>query len=417
MSLGAIDFGLIVDGAVIIVENCLRRLAERQHALGRPLSCSERLHEVQVASAEVRRPAMFGEAVIITVYLPILTLTGIEGKMFQPMALTVVFALVTASILSLTFVPAMVALCIRGQVREQDSLPCGWPNAPMRRCCVWPCAGSVVLLAVAACAGALLLFGRLGQEFVPTLDEHDIAIEILRIPSTSLTQSTQMQLQVEKTLSTFPEVAVVFSKTGTAEMATDPVPPNSSDAFVILKPRAQWPEPDKPKRALLRRMEAFLERLPGNSYEFSQPIQIRFNELLAGVRSDVAVKVYGDDVAQMQRTADAIARVLQSVPGAADVKIEQTTGLPVLHVRIDRAALARYGLHVADVQEVVAIAVGGREAGLVFEGDRRFALVVRLPEPLRQNLEALRALPLPLPRRDDDDRVPRLPSSVLLRSP
>ena len=221
-------------------------------------------------------------------------------------------------------------------------------------------------------------------------------------------QSTQMQLQVEKTLSTFPEVAIVFSKTGIAEMATDPVPPNSSDAFVILKPRAQWPEPDKPKRALLRRMEAFLERLPGNSYEFTQPIQIRFNELLAGVRSDVAVKVYGDDFAQMQRTADAIARVLQSVPGAADVKIEQTTGLPVLHVRIDRAAIARYGLSMADVQEVVAIAVGGREAGLVFEGDRRFALMVRLPEPLRQNLEALQALPLPLPRRESEDRTPRL---------
>ena len=269
----------------------------------------------------------------------------------------------------------------------------------------------VILLTVVACVGALLLLGRLGQEFVPTLDEHDIAIEILRIPSTSLTQSTQMQLQVENILSTFAEVAVVFSKTGTAEMATDPVPPNSSDAFVILKHRAQWPEPDKPKRALLRRMEAFLERLPGNSYEFSQPIQIRFNELLAGVRSDVAVKVYGDDMAQMQRTAAAIARILQSVPGAADVKIEQTTGLPVLHIRIDRMALARYGLNVADVQEVVVIAVGGREAGLVFEGDRRFALVVRLPESLRQNLEALRTLPLLLLRREHDDRVPRLTSA------
>jgi cobalt-zinc-cadmium resistance protein CzcA len=413
MSLGAIDFGLIVDGTVIIVENCLRHLAERQHALGRPLSSSERLHAVQVASAEVRRPALFGEAVIIMVYLPILTLTGIEGKMFQPMALTVVFALVAASILSLTFVPAMVALCIRGQVRAGDNLPMWLAKqtyAPVLRLALrrrW----LLVLLAVATCAGALLLCGRLGQEFVPTLDEHDIAIEILRIPSTSLTQSTQMQLQVEHTLSTFPEVAVVFSKTGTAEMATDPVPPNSSDAFVILKPRAQWPEPDKPKRALLRRMEAFLERLPGNSYEFSQPIQLRFNELLAGVRSDVAVKVYGDRFDAMRDTAEAIARVLQSVPGSADVKVEQTTGLPVLQVRIDRAAIARYGLSIADVQEVVAIAVGGREAGLVFEGDRRFALVVRLPEPLRHNLDALRALPLPLPPRESD----RSPRTVSLR--
>jgi heavy metal efflux system protein len=410
MSLGAIDFGLIVDGTVIIVENCLRRLAERQRALGRPLSVSERLYEVQMASTEVRRPAMFGEAVIITVYLPILTLTGVEGKMFQPMALTVVCALVAASILSLTFVPAMVALSIRGQVREQDSLPIRLAKrayAPVLHVALrgrW----LVVLLAVAACVGALLLFGRLGHEFVPTLDEHDIAIEILRIPSTSLTQSTQMQLQVEQTLSTFPEVAVVFSKTGTAEMATDPVPPNSSDAFVILKPRVQWPEPDKPKRALLRRMEAFLERLPGNSYEFSQPIQLRFNELLAGVRSDVAVKVYGDSFQAMQETAEAVARVLQGVPGAADVRVEQTTGLPVLHVRIDRAAIARYGLSMADVQEVVAIAVGGREAGLVFEGDRRFALVVRLPEALRQHIETLRTLPIPLPRPESADRAPRL---------
>jgi cobalt-zinc-cadmium resistance protein CzcA len=410
MSLGAIDFGLIVDGTVIIVENCLRRLAARQHALGRPLSLSERLHEVQVASAEVRRPALFGEAVIITVYLPMLTLTGVEGKMFQPMALTVVFALVAASILSLTFVPAMVALCIRGQVREGDNLPVRLAKrayAPLLRLALrlrW----LVVLLAVAVCTGTLLLFGHLGQEFMPTLDEHDIAIEILRIPSTSLTQSTQMQLQVERTLSTFPEVAVVFSKTGTAEMATDPVPPNSSDAFVVLKPRVQWPEPDTPKRALLRRMEAFLERLPGNSYEFTQPIQMRFNELLAGVRSDVAVKVYGDSLPAMRATAEAIAHVLQSVPGAADVRVEQTTGLPVLSVQVDRAAIARYGLSVADVQEVVAIAVGGREAGLVFEGDRRFALVVRLPEHLRQHLETLRALPIPLPRQESTDRMSRL---------
>ena len=412
MSLGAIDFGLIVDGAVIIVENCLRHLAERQHVLGRPLNVAERLHTVWVASAEVRRPAMFGEAVIITVYLPILTLTGVEGKMFQPMALTVIFALVAASILSLTFVPAMVALCVRGQVRERDNLLVRLAKrvyAPVLR---WALRLRylVVLLGVVACGGALLLFGRLGQEFIPTLDEHDIAMEILRIPSTSLTQSTQMQLQIEKTLGTFPEVAVVFSKTGTAEMATDPMPPNGADAFVVLKPRAQWPEPDKPKRALLRRMEAFLERLPGNSYEFTQPIQMRFNELLAGVRSDVAVKVYGDSFNEMRGTAEAIARVLQSVPGAADVKVEHTTGLPVLHVRIDRAAMARYGLSIADVQEVVAVAVGGREAGLVFEGDRRFALVVRLPEHVRQNLEALRALPIPLPRRENDDRSPRVAS-------
>jgi cobalt-zinc-cadmium resistance protein CzcA len=304
----------------------------------------------------------------------------------------------------------MVALCIRGQVQEQDNLlirlakrayaPVLWLALRLRY--------GVVLLAVATCVGAALLFMHLGQEFVPTLDEQDVAIEILRIPSTGLAQSTQMQLQVEKTLVAFPEVAAVFSKTGTAEMASDPVPPNSSDAFVILKPRDQWPTPTEPKSALVRRLETAVEALPGNTYEFTQPIQLRFNELLAGVRSDVAVKVYGDDFDEMQTTAAAIARVLQGVHGAADVTVEQTAGLPVMNIRIDRAALARYGLNVSDVQNVVAIAVGGREAGLVFEGDRRFPLVVRLPERLRQNLEALSALPVPLLRQENGSRLTRM---------
>jgi heavy metal efflux system protein len=409
MSLGAIDFGLIVDGAVIIVENCLRHLAERQHALGRSLTLSERLHEVRVASAEVRRPALYGEAVLIAVYLPILTLTGVEGKMFQPMALTVVFALVAASLLSMTFVPAMVALCMRGHVREGDNLFMRGAKrlyAPVVRFAV-RLRYVVVPVAVAAFAGSLVLFGRLGQEFVPTLDEHDVLIQPIRIPSISLTQATKMQFQVEKTLRTFPEVAFVFSRTGTAELASDPMPINISDTFVILKPRGEWPNPDEPKSALIGRMETVLKTLPGNNYEFTQPIQMRFNELIAGVRSDVAVKVYGDHFADMQRTAAGIARALQGIPGAADVKIEQTTGVPVLQVRMNRGALARYGVQAATVQEVVAIAVGGREAGLVFEGDRRFPILVRLPEHVRHNLDLLRTLPIPLPHQEKDSKPQR----------
>jgi cobalt-zinc-cadmium resistance protein CzcA len=403
MSLGALDFGLIVDGAVIIVENCLRHLAERQRALGRLLTQRERLHEVWVATREMIQPSVFGQAIIITVYLPILSLTGIEGKMFTPMAMTVIFALVAAFVLSLTFVPAMVVLCIRGRVTEQENVLvrlAKWVYAPVLRLAL-QLRFVIVPLALAAFVGAVLLFGTLGQEFVPTLDEQDIAAHAMRIPSTALTQSLHMQLQVEKTLSALPEVALVFSKTGTAEMASDPMPPNVSDTFIILKPRAQWPHPDEPKSALIQRMEAALEEVPGNNYEFTQPIQMRFNELISGVRSDVAIKVYGDDFDAMQTTAAALAGVLQEIPGAADVKVEQTTGLPILSVRIDRAAIARYGLNVADVQDVVAIAVGGREAGLVFEGDRRFPLVVRLPENLRQNLDALAALRIPLPPQEN----------------
>src|SRR5215510_12064025 len=409
MSLGALDFGLIVDGAVIIVENCLRHLAEQQYALGRLLTRRERLHEVWLATREMIQPSVFGQAIIITVYLPILSLTGVEGKMFTPMAMTVIFALVAAFVLSLTFVPAMVALCIRGRVTEQENILvrlAKWVYAPVLRLAL-RLRYVVVPLAVAAFVGAVLLFGTLGQEFVPTLDEQDIAAHAMRIPSTALTQSLQMQSQVEKALSAFPEVALVFAKTGTAEMASDPMPPNVSDTFIILKPRDQWPNPDEPKSALIQRMEEALEEVPGHNYEFTQPIQMRFNELISGVRSDVAIKVYGDDFNAMQNAAAAIAQVLQSVPGAADVKVEQTTGLPILSVLIDRAAIARYGLNVADVQDVVAIAMGGQEAGLVFEGDRRFPLVVRLPESHRQNPDALATLRIPLPHQENGSKPTR----------
>jgi len=399
MSLGALDFGLIVDAAVIIVENCLRHLSEVQQAKGRPLTLDERLHEVMVATKQVRQASMFGEAIIIVVYMPILSLTGIEGKMFHPMAATVILALASAFVLSLTFVPAMVALVFRGDVAEKENrfMHAAKTGYTLLLAAVLRRPVRVVAVAAVAFAGALWLFTRLGQEFVPTLDEKNLAVQSLRIPSTSLTQSLAMQGQVEETVGRFPEVDHAFGKTGTAELATDPMPPNVSDTIVILKPQENWPEPDKPKAELIGQLEKALEQLPGNQYEFTQPIQMRFNELIAGVRSDVAVKLYGDEFAVLQPLAQRIGRLLRGVPGAADVKVEQTSGLPILSVVIDRAAIARYGLNIADVQDVVAVAVGGRSAGLVFEGDRRYALVVRLPEALRGDLTALRQLPIPLP--------------------
>ncbi|MCC6424140.1 MAG: CusA/CzcA family heavy metal efflux RND transporter [Phycisphaerales bacterium] len=438
LSLGAIDFGLIVDGSVILVENCLRRLAERQHELGRKLTLRERLDTVFVASKQVRSATAFGEAIIITVYLPILALTGIEGKMFRPMAITVIFALTAAFVLSLTFVPAMLALVMRGKIKEKENFLirlAKWAYEPTVRLAVrwrW----GVVGVAASAFVLSMALFARLGQEFVPTLDEQDIAMHAIRIPSTGITQSTKMQMEVEKAISAIPEVEFVFSKTGTAEMAADPMPANVSDAFVILKPKDQWraesqmqelieqledesepahedhqsgehedehehaPLPEGHKGKLIRLIELTVGRLAGNNYEFTQPIQMRFNELISGVRSDVAVKVYGDDFERMQQSAVRIAKVLEGVQGAADVKVEQTEGLPMLQVEIDREAISRHGLNVADVQEVIAAAVGGQEAGQVFEGDRRFDVVVRLPEGLRGDVSELANLPIPLPTGD-----------------
>ena len=364
MSLGAIDFGLIVDGAVIIIENCLRRLGEKQHELGRLLTLTERLQEVMAASKEMIQPTVFGQAIIITVYVPILSLTGVEGKMFHPMAMTVILALVSAFILSMTFVPAMVAIFVRGRVKEKQNLLMRIAERayePSLKLAI-EYKFTVVLAAVAVFAASLLLFGRLGQEFVPTLDEKDLLVQPARIPSTSLTQSTEMQLEVEKTIKAFPEVAFVYSKTGTAEMANDPMPPNLSDTFVILKPREQWPDPDEPKQELIERLEKELKILPGNNYEFTQPIQMRFNELIAGVRSDVAVKVYGDTFEDMVKTANIIAEVIRKVLGAADVKVEQTQGAPTIEVETDRSAISRYGLSMADVHDAVAIAVGGQRS-------------------------------------------------------
>jgi len=402
MSLGAIDFGIIIDGAVIIVENCLRILSQEQRRRGRLLSRAERFEAILAGSREVIRPSLFGTMIIAVVYLPVLTLTGVEGKMFAPMALTVLMALLGAALLSLTFVPAAVALLVTGKVAEEENIV----MRAARR--LYTPALDLALrwrVAMAGLAAFLVLVGavaasRMGGEFIPSLDEGDIALQAMRIPGTSLTQSVEMQKALEKAIRDFPEVREVASKIGTAEVATDPMPPNVADTFILLKPRAQWPDPGRSKADLVAAIEKRVEQVPGNNYEFTQPIQMRFNELISGVRTDLGIKVFGDDLDTLVDIAGRVQTVAQGIPGAADVKTEQVDGLPVLTVRLDRAALARYGINVADVQEIVEIAIGGKNAGFVFEGDRRFELVMRLPEHLRVDVDALGSLPIPLPTSD-----------------
>ena len=412
MSLGALDFGLIVDGSIIIIENCLRRLAERQHHEGRLLNLPERLHEVFEASKEMVRPTIFGQAIILLVFAPLLTFTGVEGKMFTPMAITVMFALVGAFLLSLTFVPAMVAILISGKVKEEDVGAIRWVKrhyAPLlEKILIAP--GKWVLAGVGTFILAGLLFMTLGQEFIPQLDEGDASMQALRIPSTSLDQSLDMQRRLERAISSLPEVAFIYSKTGTAEVATDPMPQNASDAFIILKPKSQWPAGVESKEDIIKRLEARMETLSGNSFEISQPIEMRFNELIAGVRGDVAIKLFGDNMDQLERTAADVASAVSKVNGTADLRVEQTGGFPTLEVQFNRDAISRYGLSLEEVANTVSAALGGREAGVVFEGDRRFDIVVRLPNPTRDNLDAIGALPIML---QDGGAGPR--TSVPLR--
>jgi len=398
MSLGALDFGLIVDGAVIIIENCLRRFGDRTHALGRAMTRAERFAETAAATAEVIRPSLFGLGIITAVYLPIFALTGVEGKMFHPMAITVVLALSGAMLLCLSFVPAAIALFLGGRVQEQENRLMAWLRRryqPLLDLALrrgrWMVAGALALV-----VGCGLLATRLGSEFVPNLDEGDVAMHAMRIPGTSLTQSVQMQQQIELRLLQFPEVAKVFSKIGTPEVASDPMPPSVADTFIMMKPRGQWPDPRKPRASLLAELEAAVEELPGNNYEFTQPIQMRMNELISGVRADVAVMLYGDDLDTLMDVGRRIEKVAAAVPGAADVRLEQTSGLPLLTVTPDRQKLAGYGLNPGQVQSTVATAVGGQVAGQLFEGDRRFDIVVRLPEELRQDPAALADLPVSL---------------------
>ncbi|MBV6422311.1 MAG: Cobalt-zinc-cadmium resistance protein CzcA [Steroidobacteraceae bacterium] len=400
MSLGALDFGLIVDGAVIIVESCLSRLAERQHRLGRALDTEERLHTVYMATREVFTPSLVSVLVVVLVNLPIFALTGVEGKMFHPMAFAVVTALLGALVLSLTFVPAALALALRGRVSEREN-----PIVAFLRRGYEPVLGAVlcapwVVVAVSSVLviGCALLATRLGTEFIPSLDEGDIALHALRIPGTGLEQAVGMQSQLERHLKARPEVARVFSKIGTAEVATDPMPPSVADTFVMLKPQEEWPGPSKTKAALVAELQAVAAGVPGSNYEFTQPIEMRFNELISGVRSDLAVKIHGEDLETLAALGEQVAALLERVPGAADIHVEQVAGLPMLSIHPKREALYRYGLNVADIQEVVGIALGGQTVGQIFEGDRRFDLVVRLPEHLRRDIAALERLPVPLPQ-------------------
>jgi cobalt-zinc-cadmium resistance protein CzcA len=403
MSLGALDFGLIVDGAVIIVENCLRRFGEQQARLGRVMSPDERFVLAARATAEVIRPSLFGVLIIAIVYLPIFTLTGVEGKMFHPMAFTVVIALASALVLSITFVPAAVATFVTGRVAESENAVVRWSRslyAPVLDVAInyrVPVAvGATVLVALSA-----LLASRLGSEFIPSLDEGDVALHALRIPGTSLSQAVQMQEALETRLKAFPEVDRVFAKIGTPDIATDPMPPSVADTFVMMKDRAAWPDPRKSKSELVEELEEAARAVPGNNYEFTQPIQMRFNELISGVRTDVAVKVYGDDLDELNRVAAEVETVVASIPGAADARVEQTTGLPLMTITPRRAALARYGITVSEFQSVVEVALGGKVVGQVFEGDRRFDLAVRLPEDLRSDPAFIARLPIPLPDASD----------------
>jgi cobalt-zinc-cadmium resistance protein CzcA len=399
MSLGALDFGLIVDGAVIIVENCIRQLAIAQRERGHVLSFSERLQITRSATREVLKPSTFGVAIIIIVYLPILTLTGVEGKMFRPMALTVSGALLSALLLSVTFVPAAVATFVSGKVQERDNWLMVIAHRGYKPLLKFALRARLLVVTAAGLllVGAGVLATNLGSEFLPTLDEGDVAMHALRIPGTSLSQAVSMQSILEEQIKALPEVSHVFSKIGTADIATEAVPPSVADTFIIMKPRIEWPDPRKPKAALIAEMEAAVARIPGSKYEFTQPIQMRFNELIAGVRSEVAVKIYGDDLDTLVDLGGSVETLLQSVAGNADVQSEQVTGLPMLSVTPNRARLARYGLNVADVQRTLTIAVGGRAAGQVFEGDRRFDVVVRLHDDRRENIDTIRRLPVTLP--------------------
>ena len=397
MSLGALDFGLLVDGAIIIVENCLRRLSQASNGKVPPVK--ERLALVYEATREVIRPALFGVFIITAVYLPIFALTGVEGKMFHPMAITVVIALISAMILSITFIPAAIALTFKGKVVEKE-------NVIMKASVslYQPILTFVLKARLAVITGAVVLVSfagiqstKLGSEFVPNLDEGDIAMHALRIPGTSLSQSVEMQKALEDRIKAMPEVERVFTKIGTPDVATDPMPPSVADNFIILKPRSDWPTSDKPKETLVKELEELVTPIPGNRYEFLQPIQMRFNELLAGVRAELAIKVFGDDFDTLTTLGKELEKAIQGVEGIRDIQVEQTKGLPVLTFDPKREQLALHGLSVADFQNQVAVAMGGEVTGKFYEGDKRFDIVVRLPEKQRQDVDALSQLPITLP--------------------
>ena len=415
MSLGALDFGLIVDGAVIIIENSIRRLSEAQKENGL-LPLKERLEIVFSATNEVIRPSLFGVIIITVVYIPLFSLTGVEGKMFHPMASTVVMALLSALVLSFTFIPAAIAIFMNGKVSEKESFIIRGAKSiyqPLLKAAIklrW----LVLVGAMALVSFAGWLATTLGSEFIPELNEGDIAMHAMRIPGTGLEQAIQMQKVLEERILEFPQVAKVFAKIGTPEVATDPMPPNVADNFIMLKPRSQWPDPTLTQSELVEQIEAAVRELPGNNYEFTQPIQMRFNELISGVRADLGIKVFGDDLDQLLESSNEILEVIEQIEGVADARVEQVTGLPMLSVIPDRVSLSRYGINVADVQDVVQTAIGGHGAGVIYEGDRRFEIMVRLDESLRRDLSRLSELPVPL---NDGSYVPLSEVAQLILAP
>lgn len=399
MSLGALDFGIIVDGAVVIVENCIRRLAHTQQLLKRPLTQSERFKEVFLAARQARRPLIFGQLIILVVYLPIFALSGVEAKMFHPMALAVVLALVAAIILSITFVPAAVALWVKGDIQEKESRWMLWLKAKYQQTLDISYQYKAVVLTFALCVLVITGFisTKLGSEFAPQLSEGDFAIQQLRSPSTGLEESLRIQKNTEKLLlKSFPEIKAVFARTGTAEVATDVMPPNISDGYIMLKPRSEWPNPKESLDELRGRMVTYLATIPGNNSEFSQPIELRFNELISGVRSDVGVKIFGDDMNVLNTEATKISKIIQQISGSSAVKVEQTSGLPLLNVEVNKTLAAQYGLSVRSIQDLVATSIGGQSVGQILEGDRRFDFVIRLGEQDR-SVASVSQLPIQLP--------------------
>ncbi len=394
MSLGAIDFGLVVDGAVILVENGIRRVAERQHRLGRTLTDAELRETVVNASLEVRRATMFGELIIALVYVPLLTLRGIEGKMFAPMALTVMCALAGAMLLSMTYVPAMLTLALRGRVAERESPIIVWAKKiyDPSLAFVMRWRRQALALAVGAVLIAAAVFPMLGAEFIPRLDEGALAAQIQRLPSVSVAESVRISTAVEKVLLEFPEVTKVVTKNGSAEIATDPMGIEAGDMYIGLKPPSRWTSARTREELVGKMAKALEERVPEAQVGFSQPIELRVSELISGVKSDVAVKIFGEDLALTRTIAERVSRVLAGVRGAADVKVEAVAGIPQLQIRTNRAAIARHGLNVEDVNLLVESIVAGRAAGVVYEGERRFPLVVRLDEKSGRDLEAVRGL-------------------------
>jgi len=405
MSLGAIDFGLIVDGAVIVTENALLRLGQQQKKLGRLLSLQERFDVIINSTREVFQPAVFGVFIIMLVYIPIFALSGVEGKMFEPMAFTVVAALLGALILTVTFIPAAIAIFVKGQVQHSENLIMrvirrGY--SPLLRMAI-EAPVAVVVLASSIVVLASMQINKMGMEFMPQLDEHDIALHALRITGTGLDQAVEMQHILEKNIKKLPEVNYVFAKIGTPEVATDPMPPNVADTYLILKPRSEWPDPNKTKAEFIRELRETITQVPGNNYEITQPIEMRFNELISGVRSDVAVRIYGDDLDTLAQVGEQASQLLQEITGGEDVRVESTEGLPLINIEPDREHLALIGLSVADLQNSVTLAINGQQTGWIYEGDRRFKLVVRLDETYRTDPRAIERLPIPIPNSDEQE--------------